>query len=368
MIDAIIQLTSEFEPTDIMLYSGLVIGLLFGALAQKSAFCFRMMIVDLAENRRSVATTMFFAALSLAILGSQWLFHSTEIELQGIIPLLDSYSLGGIVLGGLMFGTGMILAGGCTGRHLILAAQGSARSWFVLLIIAISAYATLRGFLALGRIELNALGNYDLIGAATGQLQLSQLFTDESQVQFVLALGLGAIMLLGVSLRALRQRHLSALVYGLAIGSLIPLTWLITGVIAFDEFEPVPAQSLSFVAPVANALQFLMTYTGSSANFTSTLIAGVLIGASALALLSGQFSFKGFTQERDIIRYFCGAMLMGFGGVTALGCTVGQGLAGMSLLSISSIIATLAIATGGFVTAKLRSGQTQNYSGSASSV
>ena len=232
MIDAIIELISDFEATDIMLYSGLVIGLLFGALAQKSAFCFRMMIVDLAANRISVATTMFFAALSLAILASQWVFHSNEIELAGIIPLLDNYSLGAVVLGGLMFGSGMILAGGCTGRHLILAAQGSARSWFVLLIIAISAYATLRGILALGRIELNTLGSFDLIGAATGKLQLSQLFSDDSQIQFILALGLGVAMLFAVSIRAFRQQHLSALAYGLAIGALIPIAWLITGVIA----------------------------------------------------------------------------------------------------------------------------------------
>ncbi|MCJ8340650.1 MAG: YeeE/YedE family protein [Pseudomonadales bacterium] len=368
MIDAIIELVSDFEATELMLYSGLVIGLLFGALAQKSSFCFRMMIVDLAANRSSVAATMFFAALSLAIMGSQWIFYSNQIELQGIIPLLDSYSLGAIVLGGLMFGTGMILAGGCTGRHLVLAAEGSARSWFVLLIIAISAYATLRGILALGRIELNALGNFDLLGAAGDPLQLTQLFTPEPQTQFIIGLSLGAAMLTAVLLRAFRRRHISALSYGLAIGALVPLTWLITGVIAFDEFEPVPAQSLSFVAPVANGLQFLMTYTGSSANFSTTLIAGVLLGAFVLAKLSGKFSFRGFHRERDIIRYCIGATLMGFGGVTALGCTIGQGLSGISLLSISSIIATLAISSGGFITAKLLAGTSQKHSGVASSV
>jgi hypothetical protein len=138
------------------------------------------------------------------------------------------------------------------------------------------------------------------------------------------------------------------LVTGALVGLAVVAGWAVTGIVGFDEFEPTQLQSLSFVAPVGEGLQYLMIFTGVSANYVIALLGGVLAGAFGSALIGGRLRFKGFQSEGSLLRYIAGGVLMGFGGVTALGCSVGQGLSGLSTASFASIIAVLAIAGGGY--------------------
>ena len=142
-----------------------------------------------------------------------------------------------------------------------------------------------------------------------------------------------------------RQRQLLYASPGL--GVLIALGWLVTGVFGADVFEPQPLLSFRFVAPIGDSLQYLMVFTGTRASFGVATVGGVVLGAFCSALVSGNFRLRAFEDLHDMRRYLLGGALMGIGGVLALGCTVGQGMSGISTLALGSFIATAAIIVGG---------------------
>jgi len=129
---------------------------------------------------------------------------------------------------------------------------------------------------------------------------------------------------------------------------LVPVAWYVTGVIGFDDFEPTPLASFTFVAPVGESIQYLMTFTGSTINFGIAVIGGIIIGSFIAAKSSGEFRVEAFTDADDMVRHMVGGSIMGIGGVMALGCTVGQGITGMSTLAIGSVLALLSILFGGY--------------------
>jgi uncharacterized protein len=125
--------------------------------------------------------------------------------------------------------------------------------------------------------------------------------------------------------------------------------WLVTGVLAADEFNPVQLASITFVSPAGESLQYLMTFTGSTINFGIAVIGGVIAGSFLMAMATGTFRIESFADRSDLVRHLGGAALMGAGGIMALGCTIGQGITGMSTLSLGSMIAWLSILGGGYV-------------------
>jgi len=135
---------------------------------------------------------------------------------------------------------------------------------------------------------------------------------------------------------------------GLVIGLTAVAGWVITGIIAADEFNPVPLASISFVSPAGESLQYLMTFTGSTINFGIAVVGGVIAGSFLMAVSTGTFHVESFADRSDLVRHLGGAALMGAGGIMALGCTIGQGITGMSTLSLGSAIAWLSILAGGY--------------------
>ena len=348
------ELLADYEPAQILLIGGALLGAVFGVVSQQSKFCFRAVIDDAVSHRIiGKAGIMYFAAMAMAILGTQIILQQFDISWAGTVYLQSSAALFATVLGGLMFGAGLILTGGCSARHVVLSAQGSFRSLWVLIIMALTAYATMRGILALIRtdIEAAAVISFDSENA------LAQTLPEIMSLGDYAGPAIGGIALIIVILLAVRRGLVRYLVPGVAIGGLIPVAWYITGVVGYDEFEPAAPQALSFVSPLGNGLQFLLTYTGSTANFAILFIGSVFAAAAVAALISGQWKFRGFEQERDILRYTAGATLMGAGGIMALGCTIGQGLSGVALLSFNSILAMLSVAAGAAVMQFLRNRQ-----------
>ena len=338
----------EIEAKTILLGGGLLIGVLFGALSQRSAFCFRRVIVDAKNRQFGKAAILYFSALSLAIAGTQLVLFFTDVNMDGTIQLSAGYSIGGLVFGGLVFGVGMALTNGCPLRHIILAAEGSARSWFVLFLVAITGYATIRGILTLIRLPIENAGRVTNLDENEPLLTIPQFFSANPTTHLIVGLLIGGGIAAFIMIKAIRHHHMVQLGYGAAIGLLIPATWFVTGNLGYDEFDPVAAEGVSFIAPLSNGLQYLMTYTGATANFGITLLAGCLMGAIVSAIVGKNFAFRSFEHEKDILRYTIGAMMLGFGSVTALGCSIGQGLTGLSLLSLSSVVAVIAIAAGGY--------------------
>ncbi len=321
-------------PQQLMLWGTLLTGLLLGALLQWSRLCLLRGLVHVRQGN-SQKLKAFALAMAAAFLSSQALAWLCDIDLAASIYVQDNPALPVIVLGGLLFGCGMALSNACTGRSLVLAAGGNLRSLVCLLSIALGAGLALSGLLAEGRVWLENLTRFNL--------PVSRL-----------PLGLGVLLAIGLLMYALRGQELwqskPDLIGSLLVGVLVSAGWWLTGVVGADEFEPIPLLSISFVAPLFEAQQYLLLSTGSKLSFGVVLVAGVFVGALLRALLSGQFVWEGFDSTARLKRSLTGGLLMGVGGVLSLGCTYGQALSGFSTLAITSLVAIAGILVGAWLT------------------
>lgn len=338
------SLRASYDPAVLLVAGGLVVGLLYGIVAEITAFCTRAAIVetlDRSPDKPRVRLVQYLAALLSAIAITQWLSMAGLVDVSQSLYWTTPLNLVTLTVGGLLFGAGMVLANGCPGRHLVLMATGSARSLLTLTVIGIAAYATLRGVLAYPRIGLEGLSPPPSLPVGLAQLTGVPPHVLASIVLLALS---AAIFWLG------RRAGAAAVVGGLAIGGVIGLGWFATGYIAHNEFEPARPASISFTAPIGETIMFMMIATGETLRFPVALVGGVLAGALASSLVFGRFKVRGFTSEFAVVRYGIGAVLMGFGAVLALGCNMGQALTGLSTLATGSLVATLAIIGGAWLT------------------
>ncbi|MGB0352953.1 MAG: YeeE/YedE family protein [Paracoccaceae bacterium] len=309
------------------LWFALVLGCAFGALAQITRLCFRRMIDG--EDRRQAAG-IWLMALATATLGTQAATLMGWIDFAGHRFMVTNLPVVAIVVGGFAFGAGMILTRGCVSRLTVLSASGNLRALLVLVVFAIVAHATLKGVLSGLHTSLKAI-TMELAPTLPGTPLLLAALIAGAALVFAWRSGLGAGML-----------GLAAL-----LGLLVPLGWVGTGYILFDDFDPIALQSLSFTAPVTETLFWVVASTAIAPGFGVGLMGGTVLGAGSAALLRGQFAWSSFDSARQTARYLAGAGLMGFGAVLAGGCTVGAGLSGVPTLSFAAILALTAIALGG---------------------
>ena len=319
------------------IYFGLGLGVLFGVLAEITRFCLRRGLVGSPAERRP-ALGVWLTALAFAILGTQGAVQMGWISFDDHRFLNADLPWAAILVGGALFGAGMVLTRGCVSRLTVLTGSGNLRALTVLLIFAVVAHATLKGVLAPLRTTLASLTLP--LGEAASLASLAG------------GGGLVAVLLAG-----------GALVYGLrsgapsgqlalaaAIGGLAALGWVGTGFLLLDDFDPVAMESLSFTSPMSETLFWTIASTSIPAGFGTGLVGGVLVGAFASAFLAGRFQWQSFDSPRQTGRYALGASLMGVGGVLAGGCTLGAGLSGVPTLSTAALLALLAIAFGAKLT------------------
>jgi len=331
---------------------GFGLGLVFGATVQRTDFCTMGAISDGVLMGDWSRFRAWLLAVAVAILGSQALHLGGVVDLNESIYLTLNFGWAGAIVGGLMFGFGMTLAGGCGSKILVRLGAGNLKSLVATLFLGIFAYMTLRGLTGLARVRLEGWTNLDLdaSGLAAQGLPdmlaaLTGLSLEAARMATTLAVA-GGLMWFCFKDRSFRGASPN-LASGVILGLLIGLGWVITGVVGFDDFEPTALGSLTFVAPVGNAIQYLMTFTGATINFGIATVGGVILGAFLMALLRGDFRIEGFTDSGDMIRHMVGGAIMGIGGILALGCTIGQGLTGMSTLALASVIAFASIVAGG---------------------
>lgn len=216
------------------------------------------------------------------------------------------------------------------------------KSLVVLLVLAVLAYMTMNGLLARMRLALEDLGGIAV--EDQGVLSLMGVSGSSSMIgALVLAFALLVFCFKDKRFRS-SNKDIAA---GLVIGALIPLGWLITGVLGADDFDPEPLASFSFVAPVARGLIYLMTYPAAPISFGIAAVGGVLFGGFLGSRMGQEFRYEGFSGLDDLARHLIGAMLMGVGGVLGLGCTIGQGVTGLSTMALGSLLTTLSIMAGG---------------------
>jgi len=341
----------ELQPKYVVLAIGFALGLIFGAAVQRSNYCTMGAISDtvlMGDTRRLRAGLL---SVAVALIGSQLLDALGYANLSASIYRTPALGWAGAILGGTAFGFGMVLAGGCGSRILVRAGAGNLKSLVAVIVVAIVALMTLRGLIASVRRPFEQATQIDLRGIGAASQGLPDLLARASgpgtgfwQIVLTLSLGLGAAIWALSSPTFRRDRKL--VIAAVLVGLVIPAAWTATTWGASDPFETMQVSSLSFVAPIGEGLQYVMFFTGASLGFGAASVGGVLVGAFAAALFSGQFRLEGFRDTPDLLRHIGGAMLMGVGGVLALGCTIGQGLSGLSTLALSSFISVAAIVFG----------------------
>ncbi|HET6195174.1 MAG TPA: YeeE/YedE family protein [Acetobacteraceae bacterium] len=312
------------------------IGIAFGALARWSGFCLRGAVEDVLTKDNAPRARGFLLAMAVALIAVQALVLTGRLDISKAVVMPNQLFWGGALAGGLLFGVGMVLTGGCGTRMLVLAAGGNLRSVVVFFVFGFVAYATIRGILAPARAAFMDVSSVKLAQQAL------PLFV--GPVVIVLAFAF-------ILWRRVEMKHLLA---GALIGLLVPAGYLVTGVLGNDEFDQTTVESLNATRGGGDALIYLLTWTGSKINFGIAFVAGVLVGAALVALFRRQFKLEGFEQPADMLRYAAGATLMGVGGVLALGCTVGNGLTGIASLAPTSFIALPAMVLAAAATMKWR--------------
>jgi hypothetical protein len=230
----------------------------------------------------------------------------------------------------------MGMANSCGARALVLLGQGNLRSLVVLMCLGIGAYVALSGLLA----PLRAAS------ATATPAALPAVGVPPGASALGIAAGLAAVLLLF----GLRGAHGSGrareLIGGAIVGLLVVAGWLATGWLGYDEFEQGTVASLSFVAPIGESLLYAMISTGMELKAGTAVVAGVFGGSLLLAVIRRKFCWEGFQSTQQLGRCMAGGVLMGIGGVMAMGCSIGQGLSGISTLSYGSLIALAAIVVG----------------------
>lgn len=335
------------EPDLWLAGAGLMIGLLFGYVTARTNFCTMGAISDamlLGDTRRWRAWVL---AIAVAIAGTQALADAGAVPLARAMYLAPSLNWFGSIAGGLMFGFGMVLAGGCASRNLVRVGGGDVRALMVLMVMGLFAYIANSGLLAPLRSRLEQATSLRLPGATQGLPELA------SQAMPVSGLALGALLATALAVYCFADRNFRAsprhVVSGLVVGLCVMAGWLVTG-LAVDDLaaRPLSPISLTFVRPTADAFDWMQRFTaGMVPGFGVATVLGTVLGGALSALGAGRFRVSTFVDVPDTKRTLGGAALMGVGGVTALGCTVGQGITGVSSLALGSFLALAAILVGG---------------------
>ncbi|NQU59477.1 MAG: YeeE/YedE family protein [Rhodospirillales bacterium] len=344
----------EMPITTVVGFAGFIAGIVFGATANKTNFCTMGALSDIVFMEDYSRFRAWLLAMAVAIIGSQALHMAGLINLYESIYQTTNLGWLGAIIGGLMFGFGMTMAGGCANKNLVRIGGGNLKSIIVVIVMGIFGYMTLRGLVGLARVELEAFSNIDLseMGLASqGMIDILAMViggeTENLRLGFT-ALFAGGLLVFCFKDAGFRSQPLN-IFGGLIVGAMVPLGWWITGVLGADEFDPVPLFSFTFVSPAGESIQYLMTFTGATINFGIATVGGIIVGSFLMAMMSNSFHIEAFTDTADMKRHLFGAAIMGIGGILALGCTVGQGITGMSTLALGSLIALISIIVGGLI-------------------
>jgi len=359
--------------TNVLIYSFLF-AFLFGAISQKTNFCTMGAVADWVNMGNTARLGAWFLAISVAIIGVVILENIFLVSFSTTIPpyRTENFSWLRYILGGLMFGVGMTMAGGCGNKTLVNLGAGSIRSLFFLFVASIMVFimnktsfyeVVFHGWISYTSIDLN---QFNIKSQSIVEV-FAEVFSLEVTKFFKVSLSLlfaTPFLLYALCCKALRKNK-QLLFAGISIGFIITMGWYITGGnmgrAAIDSVEwldhkplGVGVQSYTFINPMGE----LLVYLDSPSNtllITFGLVAlfGVVLGSFSLSIYMRRFSITGFSSKEDFVKHLIGAVLMGIGGVLAMGCTIGQGITGVSTLAMGSFIVLFSIILGGAVNLKV---------------
>jgi len=335
-----------------VLWAAFGLAVLFGAIAQRTRFCTMGAISDVYAMGDWRRARMWVLAIAVAVLAFNGMAVTGVVDPAGSIYTGPRLLWLSSVVGGLLFGFGMVLSSGCISRNLVRLGAGNLKSLVVLVVAAVAAGATLRGITAVVRVATLEKVAVDL---PSGQALPALLGISPVVVAAVLG-----VALLAWVLKDRDGRSGEVWLAGLGVGGLIAGLWWVSGHLGFLPEDPrtlEPAylatnsrrmESLSAIAPIAYALDWLQMFSDASKTLTLGIVsvAGLVVGAALMSAFERSFRWEGFANVNDLGVHLVGAVLMGVGGIVAMGCSIGQGITGVSTLSLGSFIALAAMVVG----------------------
>ena len=347
--------------THLVLWCAFAVGLLFGAVTQRTGFCTMGAVSDIVTMGDWTRMRQWALAAGITMLGFAALAWTGTVSPDKTLYASTRWLWLSALSGGALFGLGMVLASGCASKTLVRAGGGSLKSVVVLVVLGVAGFATLKGITAVWR---TATVDRVAIESAT-QASLPAWASQVLPVSLpVAALAIALVIGLALLAFALLDREFSGngnnLLAGLGVGAAVLAMWWVTGYLGHVAEHPqtleesflatnsTRAEGLSFVSPVAYTLDWLMFFSDKSKLLSVGIVTvvGVIAGSAVTALAQRSFRWEGFGDTRDMGHHLVGAVLMGVGGVTAMGCSIGQGISGISTLSATSFVALAAMLAG----------------------
>ena len=344
-----------------VLWATFVVAATFGALARRTHFCTMGAISDVVNMGDWTRLRMWAMAIGVAMVGFHVLAGFGVIDATQTIYFSGRVIWASALAGGVLFGFGMVLGSGCGSKTLVRLGGGSLKALVVFFVTGFAAYATLRGITAVLRDRTVDRLAFDMKpGSALPAWLAHQFGWPTETALLVTGCAVGAALIGWAVASADFRRNTDAWLGGLGIGATVAAMWAVSGWLGFvpehpATLEPVfvatqsgRMEALTFTAPMAYTIDWLIYFSDANQTLTLGVVAvlGVVAGSAAWALATRSFRWEGFAGTRDTALHIVGALCMGVGGVTAMGCTIGQGLSGVSTLSVTSVLALTGIVLG----------------------
>jgi len=333
--------------------SGFVLGTLLGITIVRTRFCTMGAVADIVLSNNYGRMRSWLLAIVIAVIGTQLAVIFGVLAIEQTSYLQPRIFWLAAIVGGSLFGFGMVLSCGCGSRNLAMSASGDLRALVSVITLGIITYMTIRGIFSVPRDWFYSAATVDsaawmTIPSIDGTV--ARLLSLDEQAARLVALVITTGPLLWFIFKDDEFRHTPRrIMAGISVGLLVVSGWLLSGWIFKDEFADTAPESLTFVEPVGDSLLYLMIWTGASIDFGIVTVGGLIVGSFITALYRKEFYVRGFEDSAEMGRYIIGAALMGMGGALAGGCTFGQGISGVSTLSFMSILTFVSIIIGALV-------------------
>ncbi len=351
-----------------VVWGAFALAFVFGAVGNKTHFCTMGAVSDVVNMGDWNRMRMWLLAIAVAIAGATGLQLAGLVDLSKTIYTSPNFTWLSYILGGLLFGIGMTLGSGCGSRTLIRIGTGNLKSLIVAIVLAITAYMTLKGVLGVFRVAaIDPVSARLTSGQDLASLIAGPLGFDKRLVLIALGLALAGGLFAFV-FKAREFRTFDNVLGGVVVGLVVVGGWYLSGHVGYLAEDPSTLEekflatnsgrmeSLSFVAPQAYTLELLLLWSDKSrvVTFGIATVLGMFAGSFAWSLATRSFRLESFRDAEDLISHLVGGALMGFGGVLALGCTIGQGVSGLSTLALGSFLAFFSIIAGAALTMKIQ--------------
>jgi uncharacterized protein len=357
------QVTSVQDTAQLVAWLGFLLAFVFGYVANKTSFCTMGAVSDVVNMGDWGRMRAWLLAIAVAVLGTSLLVYFGYLDIGKTYYTRSAIPWLALLVGGLAFGVGMTLAGGCGQRTLVRLGGGNLKSVVVFMFLGYSALVTMNGIFRVFVDEF--LRAPAVVVQASGLQTLPALFgMNGNEGQLILGGALALVLILFAFLNKDFRANLDNIIAGVVVGLVVVAGWYVTGKIglAENEFMEITyvgtdsklAESMTFVGPLAYTMDLWAYWRDKHVTFGVACVFGVVVGSFVYSMFNHTFRWEYFNSPQDLFRHILGAILMGFGGVTAIGCTIGQGVTGISTLAVGSFIVFFGIIAGAAATMKVQ--------------